>query len=579
MKKKYALDRARDEALAHLLRTLQEPVETGSLLYPPANIPGDLAFPCFPLAKSLKKSPALISSELKDSMHFDGKGLLRSAGSQGGYLNFHLNEQLFAAAVIQDFRAWGADYGKIDIGSGKKVIIDFSSPNIAKPFSIGHLRSTNIGSALYRILGWTGFEVLGDNHLGDWGTQFGKLIYAYTQWGDRSVIEKDPIHELLKLYVRFHKEAGTSEEGEGEKAANPLEDEARRYFKKLEEKDPEMVELWEWFREVSLQDFQKIYDILGISFDMMLGESFYNDKMEEVVRLAREKGMVEEDTEGTLLIRLDQYGITTPVLIQKKDGASLYATRDLACALYRIKEWNPDLMLYVVGEEQQLYFSQIFKILELMGYQTRCEHIHFGLIIMGQKMQTRKGNVIFLEDVINEAIREAAKILEGRELSPAKKEEIARVVGIGAIRYNDLSQNRKKSVTFDWEKMLSLDGNSSPYLQYSYTRARSILRKAPQKPDSFDPSKFSHPEEWMLIKKLSRFHEAVRDAATQFYPHLISNYLFECAQQFTSFYSNLPVLNAQDVGERENRLILLDCYSKVMKNGLALLGVDVMEEM
>jgi arginyl-tRNA synthetase len=582
--KTYTLDKAKDE-IAHIVAEhLGKSIGREDVLYPPENIAGDFAFPCFSLAKEQKKSPAAISAGLKESIILKSDSLILHAESQGGYLNFFLREDRFFSQVIDDFQALKERYGRGDLGKGKKIIIDYSSPNIAKPFSVGHLRSTNIGSALYRILEFTGYEVLGDNHVGDWGTQFGKLIYAYRAWGDAATIEANPIPELLKLYTRFHEEAGLNdesrEEPRGTGNTHPLEEEARRCFKQLEEKDPEVIKLWEWIRKVSLQSFEKVYQELGITFDMILGESFYNDRMEHVLDKARSRGLVEEDKEGALLIRLDDYGITTPLLIQKKDGASLYATRDLACALYRIEQWNPDMILYVVGEEQQLYFKQLFKVLDLMGYTTRCEHIYFGLIVLAEgKLSTRAGRVIFLEDVIDEAVQKAHEIIRDRDFPADLKDKIARIVGIGAIKYNDLSQNRKKTVTFEWEKMLALDGNSSPYLQYSYARARSILRKSEAPPSSFSASLITHDEEKKLIKKLARFPEAIRDAASQFYPHLLATYLFELSQIFTTLYNNLPVLGAASAGERDNRLILLGFFSEVMKAGLKLLGIEVMEEM
>lgn len=581
----YTADLAKYYASQSLSKALRRDFGLSEIRYPPENISGDLSFPCFPLAKEMKKSPQMIASELKKEMAFGEDNLIDRVESAAGYLNFFLNEKRFCARVIEDFLELEDGYGQSDMGQKKKVVVDFSSPNIAKPFSIGHLRSTNIGSALCNILKFAGYEVIGDNHLGDWGTQFGKLIYAYRMWGDKKLIEADPIPELLKLYTRFHQEAGASDEEDQEGQANAktdshLLDEARAYFKKLEEKDPETVYLWEWFREVSLKDFQRIYDMLGVKFDHVLGESFYNDKMDSVKTLAQSKGILEKDEKGTLLVRLDDYGISTPLLIQKMDGTSLYATRDLACAVYRVNEWNPEKLLYVVGEEQQLYFRQWFKVLELLGYDVCCEHVYFGLIVMPEgKMSTRKGRVIFLEDVIEEAVERAKNVIQERIFSEDRKNEIAKIVGIGAIKYHDLSQNRKKTVTFDWDKMLSLDGNSSPYLQYSYARARSIIRKSGREIKPFNKDYTCHSEEIKLIRKLSRYPEVVRDAATEFYPHFISTYLFELAQQFTAFYSNVSVLCADNDSCVNNRLILVDFFSVVMKSGLGLLGIDVLEEM
>lgn len=578
----YAMDLIKRDVAARLSDVLSKPVQPDEIRYPPENIAGDLAFPCFPLARDLKKNPALISTELAGSIGHSSIACVERAEAASGYLNFFLHSETFCARVLEDFFRLKGEYGKLKTGAGKNVVVDLSSPNIAKPFSVGHLRSTNIGNALCNIMKHAGYQVIGDNHIGDWGTQFGKLIVAYKKWGDRTAIESDPIKELLKLYTRFHEEAGAGENEELTEIPkqSPLVEEARNMFKRLEEGDPEIVKLWEWIRELSLADFQKVYDMLEIKFDYVLGESFYNDKMGAVIELTRAKGILEQDSAGTILIRLDQFGISTPLLIQKKDGTSLYATRDLACVLYRIKKWDPDMILYVVGEEQQLYFTQLFKTLELLGIKTRCEHIYFGLIILPEgKLSTRKGRVIFLEDLIEEAIERAGSILEGRDLSPDKKEHIATIVGIGAIKYNDLSQNRKKTVTFEWDKMLSLEGNSSPYLQYSYARARSILRKAPAMQPVFQASLAGETDEIRLIKKLARFPEAVCDAAQQFYPHIIANYLFELAQQFSSFYRTVSVLSAENESMVNNRLVLTDFFSTVMKTGLGILGIDVLEEM
>lgn len=575
----YTLDLAREQAATALSKALGEPVAPAEIRYPPPDIPGDLAYPCFALAKTRRKNPAQISTELMGSISFGDDSLISRAESKGPYLNFHYDDERFFNGVVEDFLAMGDEYGRSSLGAGKKVVVDFSSPNIAKPFSVGHLRSTNIGNALCHMLRFVGYDVIGDNHLGDWGTQFGKLITAYKRWGDPAQVESDPIRELLKLYTRFHEEAGVEEE-DVETGQNVLQEEARAYFRKLEEGDPEIVKLWEWFRDVSLRDFQRVYDMLHISFEAMLGESFYNDKMGKVIEMASEKGILERDRDGALLVRLDSYGIETPLLIQKKDGASLYATRDLACALYRAEKWNPEMILYVVGEEQQFYFRQIFSTLDRLGIGTRCEHVYFGLIVLpeGGKFSTRKGNVIFLEDVIQESIARARSIIEERDFPAEKKDEIARSVGIGAIKYHDLSQNRKKNVTFEWDKMLSLDGNSSPYLQYSYARARSILRKSGVGALRYSASLSFNDEEKRLLSRLSRFHEVVREAVAQLYPHMIATYLFELAQQFSSFYNNVPVLGVED-GLMNNRLILVDFFSRVMKQGLGLFGISVLEEM
>lgn len=552
---------------------------SGEIRFTPGDPKGDVAVPCFPLAKAMRRSPAQIAGEFAGRASFECDLFSRAEGV-GGYLNFFLDPAAFNAGVVSDFARMGPDYGASDMGGGRNVVVDYSSPNIAKPFSVGHLRSTNIGSSICSILRFAGYNVIGDNHLGDWGTQFGKLIYAYKHWGDRAVVESDPIRELLKLYVRFHDEAGVAGDEHPEEG-NPLEEEARRYFKMLEDGDPEILSLWRWIKDVSLNDFRKVYDVLGVSFEEMLGESFYNDKMDEIKAMAEKLGIVETDPDGTKLIRLDRFGISTPLLLQKKDGASLYATRDLACILYRQRTWDPCKIVYVVGEEQQLYFSQLFKAAELMGFRPGLEYVPFGLMTLPSegKFSTRKGRVIFLEDVLRESVERASAMVEGRELDDESKRRIAREVGIGAVKYNDLSQNRRKTVSFDWDRMLSMDGNSSPYLQYSYSRARAILRKAGvPSAASWDSSVPSEPEEAALLAMLSRFPMVVESAADQFCPHVIANWLFELAQGFTSFYTRVKVLSSEEPF-RTNRLILADFYSSVVRRGLSLLGVGVLEEM
>jgi len=580
----YTQNKARQEAARLLSGALGTDIKAEEIKSPPPNIAGDFAFPCFALAKTLRKNPAEISKESAEKVSFAPSSIYERVEPSGGYLNFFFNRERYCGAVVHDFLSIGPQYGRTGRGAGKKIVIDYSAPNIAKPFSIGHLRSTNIGSALCNLLRFAGYEVIGDNHIGDWGTQFGKLIYAYRHWGDRKTIEANPIQELLSLYTRFHEEAekiGKELKEKGSEEVNPLEEEARRLFKTLEEGDAEITQLWQWIRDLSLKEFEHVYGLLGITFEEVLGESFYNDKMAEVKEMLGQKGLLERDEEGTLLVRLDAYGIKTPLLIQKRDGSSLYATRDLACAIYRIRHWNPSRIIYVVGEEQQLYFRQVFKVLELLGYKTQCDHVYFGLIVLPEgRMSTRKGRVIFLGDVIDQAVKESSHIVEGREWSDDRKAGVSKVVGLGAIKYHDLSQNRKKTVTFDWDKMLSLEGNSSPYLQYSYARARSILRKAGAEPGTFRTEGVTlHDEEVRLIKKLAAFSETVEEAAETCYPHVLATYLYELAVQFSAFYGAVQVLGATEQKERDNRLILLQFYSHVMKEGLGLLGISTVEEM
>jgi arginyl-tRNA synthetase len=470
--------------------------------------------------------------------------------------------------------------------------MDFSSPNIAKPFSVGNIRSTIIGHAIYSLFKSQGYRMVGINHLGDWGTQFGKLIYAYQAWGDREKVEKDPIRELLALYVRFHEECRQGQPPpEGEEMAqldesappaNPLlEEEARKRFKLLEDGDEEAVALWKWFVQVSLQDFSRIYNRLGVSFDFVQGESFYMDKTGEVIELVKEKGLAERDADGSLLVRLDKYGIDTPLLLQKSDGATLYATRDMAGLIYRTRMFSPSMILYVVGSEQKLHFRQCFQLFHLLGFDARCHHIDFGIVSLKEgKMSTRAGRVIFFEDVLEEACQRVAGILEEKrpDLQMEEKEKIAQVVGIGAVKFNDLSQSRVKNVIFDWDKMLSFDGDTAPYLQYSYARVQSILRKADAEP-KFLPGLIKEKAEIRLIGFLARFPGAVREAAGKFSPHLLAQYLLELARCFTEFYQAVPVLKAGSGELTASRLGLIRSYAAVMKKGLMLLGIDVLDRM
>jgi len=577
----YALDLAQEQ-ISRLLETA-----TGSAAFemktPPPNVDADLAVPLFRVAKEIGENPAQLAGRLAEELDLSDT-LLKGAFVTGGFLNFKLDDAAFLGRVFEDFEEQGERYGSSQQGVGKTVVIDFSAPNIAKPFSVGHLRSTVIGDAIGRILRFLGYTVIGDNHIGDWGTQFGKLMYAFDLWGDRDKVAANPIEELLALYVRFHDEA------EKEPA---MEDEARAWFTRLEQGDARAEELWKWFRELSLEEFTRTYQLLGVEFQEVLGESFYNNRLEGVVQEAFDKGIATwgeleakgggEGTEKVALIHLDEHGIDTPLLIQKSDGSSLYATRDLATIQHRVETWDPAEILYVVGGEQKLYFRQVFKAAELMGYGTRCEHVPFGLIRLPKgRMSTRKGRVIFLEDVLNEAIRRSEEILEDRDLSADEKKEIARIVGVGAVKYADLSQTRTKDVLFDWEKMLNMQGDSAPYLQYAYVRIRSILRRAEDGASSaslVDPSLLTEAQEISLVKSLARFPEVVRTAGAGSFPHVVAGYLISLAREFSSFYKNVSVLKAETPALVATRLHLARLTARVLRTGLGLLGIECPERM
>ena len=489
-----------------------------------------------------------------------------------GFINFTLSKKWLQEQIAEAIKK-SENFGKVNIGKGKIIVIDYSAPNIAKPMSIGHLRSTIIGQSIYNIYEFLGYRCIGDNHLGDWGTQFGKLIYAYKEWGNREKIKQNPIKELLKLYVKFHNEV----------EKNPdLEDKGREWFKRLEDKDKEALRLWRWFTKLSLKEFNKIYKLLDIKFDYELGESFYDNMLDDVIKEVQDKGITKE-SKGAIIIPLEEHNLP-PLLIQKSDGATLYATRDLATAKYRIEKFKPIRIIYVVGAEQKLYFKQLFKTFELVSYAKGRDFVHvcFGLIrLAGVRMATRKGKVIFLEDVLEKAIDLARKIVDDKNpnLSEKIKDKIARQIGIGAVKYNDLSQNRITDITFDWNKMLSLEGNSAPYLQYTHARICSILKKSKiGLNNKFDSSLLKDKREIALLRKLYIFPEMVMKAAEEYMPNYIATYLFELAQNFNLFYNEIRVLQAEK-NVSLARLHLVKSVSLILKNGLALLGIEAPEQM
>ena len=563
----------------------------------PPKVDADLSVPLFALAKERGENPNQLANGLAETLELEGT-LFSAVSVTGGFLNFKLDPEAFVRRVFADFDRAGSEYGGSSAGEGRTIVIDYSSPNIAKPFSVGHLRSTVIGQAIYNLFTFRGYRVIGDNHIGDWGTQFGKLMYAFDQWADRAAVEADPIRELLALYVRYHEAAEQDPS---------LDDAARAWFQRLEAGDPVAVELWRSFKDLSWKDFERVYDLLGVKFDEVLGESFYNDQLDGIVEEVLESGLAEwgeiearpskkDDatkeeaaTEGdqpamdkVALIRLDEHGIETPLLIQKSDGTSLYATRDLATLRHRQKEWKPEQILYVVGGEQQLYFKQLFKAAELLGIESQCVHVWFGLIrLPGGKMSTRKGRVIFLEEVLDEAVTRARAVLDERDLSDAEKDEIARVVGIGAVKYADLSQTRTKDVLFDWDKMLNLQGDSAPYLQYAAVRVRSICRRASAENLSGapDPNLLQEEAERQLLRSLAEFPLAVQAACKSYHPHLIATYLVPLARDFSTYYSNVPVLKAETPALVATRLTLCRMTSQVLVKGLALLGIETPERM
>jgi arginyl-tRNA synthetase len=535
---------------------------------PPSPELGDFAFPCFKLAKLLKSAPARIAGDLATKL--PASSFFTKIEARGPYLNFYCNRQLLAQLTLASVREEKESYGRQDTGLGKTIVIDFSAPNIAKPFGIGHLRSTVIGNALYRIFTALGYRCVGINHLGDWGTQFGKLIAAYRHWGDEDRLNADSITYLYELYVRFHSEAEKDE---------ALETEARACFKKLEGGDEEAHMLWQRFRELSLSEFQRIYKILGVTFDSYQGESFYNEMLDNTVNEVEGKGLARL-SEGALIVELDEEGMP-PCLLRKQDGATLYATRDLCAAVYRQQMYNFDRMLYVVGADQALHFQQVFSVLKKMGHEwaDRCIHVPFGLIRFKEgKMSTRQGTLVFLEDVLDRATQLAANIINEKNPSLAGKETVARQVGIGAVIFGDLSNDRIKDIEFDWDKVLDFSGETAPYIQYSHARICSILRKTPDRKENFDANLLATEEEQAVVSTLARFPAAICRAADTYKPSVLARYLLDLAKDFNKFYHQCPVLQAED-NTRQSRLALCDAVRQVLVNGLTLLGISAPQEM
>jgi len=535
---------------------------------PPMSEMGDYAFPCFQLSKIMRKSPTAISSELVDKINKIG---FEKVECLGPYLNFFVDKAVFSKNTIEKILAEGDQYGSSEDGKGKNVTIDFSSPNIAKPFHVGHLFSTAIGNSLYRILSFEGYNCIGINHLGDWGTQFGKLISAYKRWCDIDALHREPIKELLRIYVKFHDEA------EKDPA---LDDEARKYFKNLEDGSKEETELWNTFRELSLKEFQSVYNILGVKFDSYAGESFYSDKMDAVVETLEKKGLLVESN-GAKVVMLDEYNMP-PIIVKKADGATMYATRDLAAAIYRKNTYDFYKSLYVVGLDQSLHFKQVFTTLKLMGYDWAddCRHIGFGLVrFADKKLSTRKGEVIFLEDLLKESIDKTMEIINEKNPELENKEEVAEKVGVGAMVFTYLKNGREKDIVFEWKEMLSFDGETGPYVQYSYARGKSILRKVGEISGEIDYSKLDSKEEFELIKTLEGFNKAINHSIDKFEPSVVTRYAVDVAKAFNKFYNAHRISNVEDISLKNARLKMVEAVCQVIKNSLYLIGLEVVEKM
>lgn len=537
---------------------------------PPNSEMGDYAFPCFRLAKDLKKAPLVIANEIKEKIELDN--FIEKVDVVGGYLNFFINKEELVKSTLVDIIKRDLDYGKSTIGNGKTVVIDYSAPNIAKPFHIGHLRSTVIGGALYKIYKFLGYNVVGINHLGDWGMGVSKSIAGYEMWKDEYDFSENPINSISKIYARFNKE---------EKEDASLTDKARNVLQRLEAVDEETTRLWKWIIEISIESYNKIYDLIGCQFDSYNGEAFYNDKMDRVVKILEDKNLLV-DSEGARVVMMPDD--MPPCIIITSAGTTIYATRDLAALLYRIENYNFDKAIYVVGAEQTLHFKQIFKTLELMGYEKyakSCVHIPFGLILdeTGEKMGSRKGNAVTLEEIFSEAIEKSLNIIEEKNSELENKEDVAKMVGVGAIIFNDLANNRIKDEIFDWKQILNFAGETGPYMQYTYVRTQSILRNAGVTSfENVDYSKLLDKEAIDVIKNLKAFPDVIVASAEKNEPSLISRYLIDLAQSFSRFYNEHHIM-CEDKELQKARLMLTKSVGITIKNGLGILGIETPEKM
>ena len=527
---------------------------------------GDLAFPAFTLAKVLRKAPQAIATEIVEAV--SDKHIAR-AEAMGPYANFFLERSAFADEVLKEVLELGEHYGDWDYGQGRKVVIDMSSPNIAKPMSMGHLRSTVIGNAIANLEKKVGYEPIRINHLGDWGTQFGKLIEAYKLWGSEELVKADPIAELIKLYVRFHEEAELDP---------TLDDKGRAWFKKLEDGDAEAVRLWEWFRSESLKEFNRVYDLLGVTFDSYNGEAFYNDKMDVVVDMLEDANLLKVDN-GATIVDLEKYDLP-PALIKKSDGATLYMTRDLAAANYRKNTYDFAKCIYVVGMEQSNHFKQLKAVLKELNlpWSENIVHIPFGLITLnGKKLSTRKGKIILLEGVLKEATELALKQIEAKNPSLENKEAVAHAVGVGAVIFHDLKNDRTNNFDFALEEVVQFEGETGPYVQYTHARAMSILRKANHTVNTKEAFSLTDDDAWEVLKLIENYPNVVRFAEEKCEPSVIAKFVINLAQAFNKYYAHTKVLVEDEAFN--SRIALVQTTASLLKQGLALLGVAAPDEM
>ena len=565
------------EKIAQLLSTAVEGLtveELQNMIEVPADSKmGDYAFPCFKLAKVLRKAPPMIAKGIAEQIAEDP--MFEKVEQVNAYVNMFLSREVYVKDTVTEVIEKGDDFGRSDMGEGKKVIVEYSSPNIAKPFHIGHIRSTVIGNSIYKIYDFLGYDTMRINHLGDYGTQFGKMICAYRRWGNKEDVIAEPIKTLLSYYTKFHVEA---------EADPSLEDEARAIFTKLEKGEPEEVELWQWFRDESLKEFTRVYKMLGIEFDSYNGESFYSDKMPRFVQELKDKELLVE-SEGAQIVELEEYGMS-PALITKSDGSTLYITRDIAAAVYRKETYDFYKNIYVVASQQNLHFQQWIQIIELLGYDwaRNCVHVPFGLVSLEEgTMSTRHGRVVFLEDVLNRAVEQTKEIIKEKGVATDNIDETAAMVGIGAVMFQELSNNRIKDYTFSWDKVLNFEGETGPYVQYTHARAASVLRRAGEEvvakaAAGIDASYITSDSAYELAKAIYEFPAVIVDAGEKYEPSVVTRHIVDVAQAFNKFYHDEHVL-VDNEDEKVAKVALVMAAKNTIKNGLALLGIKAPEKM
>ena len=542
----------------------------GLLEVPPKPELGDYAFPCFRLAKTMHKAPNLIAEDLKQAIT-GALDFIDEIKVQGAYCNFYIKKDLFVKTMLD--AACAENFGGSDVGKGQSICIDYSSPNVAKNFHVGHLRTTIIGNSLYKIYSKLGYTVHRINHLGDWGTQFGKLIVAYKKWGSKEAVEERGIAELMDLYVKFHAEAEKDE---------TLIEQARAWFVKMEQGDEEALSIWQWFKDISMIEYRRTYQLLGVEFDSYNGESFYRDKTQAVVDRLENAHLLKE-SEGAYIVDLSEYDMA-PCIIKKADGGSIYATRDLAAIFYRKETYNFVKCLYVTGQEQKLHFAQVFKVVELLGNDwasTQLVHIPYGLVSLeGAKLSTRSGNIIYAEDILLEAIAKVKEVIQEKNPNLENKDEVAKMVGVGAIIFNDLYNQRIKDVSFKWDKILNFEGETGPYAQYTYARCSSLLRAVPEFDETapIDYSILTDLDSMELLKAISKFPKVVADAAEKYEPFMVSRFAIEVAQAFNRFYTSNRI-NVPEEDIRNARLKLVAVTRKTLRDAMDLLGINCPEQM